>query len=97
MTRIQRAAWFPVGGNLLSEEVRFIRVICVPQSDSLEMNIEKYKSVIFDLDGTLYDNKGLPLKLVLADIPNMWVLGAERKARKNIKGQDHQDAAGAFS
>ena len=60
------------------------------------MNIEKYKSVIFDLDGTLYDNKGLPLKLVLADIPNMWVLGAERKARKHIKGQDLKDAKGVY-
>ncbi len=60
------------------------------------MNIEKYKAVIFDLDGTLYDNKGLPLKLVLADIPNMWVLGAERRARKNIKGHDYGDAAGVY-
>ena len=60
------------------------------------MNIEKYKSVIFDLDGTLYDNKGLPLKLVLSDILNMWVLGAERLARKHIKGRDYQDAAGVY-
>ncbi|MBQ0058128.1 MAG: HAD family hydrolase [Bacteroidales bacterium] len=54
------------------------------------------KSVIFDLDGTLYDNKGLPLKLVLGDIRNMWVLGAERKARKAIKGTDFHDAAGVY-
>lgn len=60
------------------------------------MDIEKYKAVIFDLDGTLYDNKGLPMKLVLADIPNMWVLGAERKARKHIKGKDLKDAAGVY-
>ena len=60
------------------------------------MNIEKYKAVIFDLDGTLYNNKGLPMKLGLADIPNMWVLGAERKARKNIKGRDLKDAAGVY-
>ncbi|MCR5394130.1 MAG: HAD family hydrolase [Bacteroidales bacterium] len=60
------------------------------------MSIDKYSSVIFDLDGTLYDNKGLPLKLVLADIPNMWVLGAERKARKNIKGRDYRDAEGVY-
>lgn len=60
------------------------------------MDIEKYKAVIFDLDGTLYNNKGLPMKLVLADIPNMWNLGAERKARKSIKGKDYQDAAGVY-
>lgn len=60
------------------------------------MNIEKYKAVIFDLDGTLYDNKGLPWRLVLADIPNMWVLGAERKARKNLKGRNFGDATKVY-
>lgn len=60
------------------------------------MNISQYRAVIFDLDGTLYDNKGLPLKLVLGDIRNMWVLGAERKARKSIKGIDYKDAAGVY-
>lgn len=57
---------------------------------------EKYRAVIFDLDGTLYDNKGLPLKLVLGDIRNMWKLAAERKARKAIKGIDFGDAAGVY-
>ncbi len=60
------------------------------------MELNNYKTIIFDLDGTLYDNKGLPLKLVLADIWNMWVLGAERKARKEIKGIDYKDAAGVY-
>lgn len=54
------------------------------------------KAIIFDLDGTLYDNKGLPLKLVLGDIRNMWVLGAERKARKSIKGIYYGNAAGVY-
>ncbi len=62
----------------------------------MEIQPDKYRAVVFDLDGTLYDNKGLPLKLVLADIPNMWVLGAERKARKLIKGADYGDAAGVY-
>lgn len=52
------------------------------------MNIDNVKSVVFDLDGTLYDNKGLPMKLILGDIWNMFVLGAERKARKAIMGKD---------
>lgn len=60
------------------------------------MNISQYRAVIFDLDGTLYDNKGLPFKLVLADIPNMFVLGAERVARKSIKGIDYGNAAGVY-
>ncbi len=53
------------------------------------MNIEKYKSVVFDLDGTLYDNKGLPMKLILGDLWNMFVLSAERKARKVVMGKDY--------
>lgn len=61
------------------------------------MKTENIKVVIFDLDGTLYDNKGLPMKLILADIWNMWVLGAERKARKMIKGNDYQDAEGVYN
>lgn len=61
------------------------------------MEIEKISAVIFDLDGTLYDNKHLPIKLILADIPNMWVLGAERKARKAIMGEDHKDAEGVYN
>ena len=60
------------------------------------MDTENVRAVIFDLDGTLYDNKGLPLKLVLGDIRNMWVLGAERKARKLIKGIDLNDAGGVY-
>ena len=60
------------------------------------MNIDNYKAVVFDLDGTLYDNKGLPMKLILADIPNMWVLGAERRARKNLMGRDFGSAAAVY-
>lgn len=60
------------------------------------MDISNYKTVVFDLDGTLYDNKGLPLKLVLADIPNMWVLGAERLARKHLMGKNFNDATGVY-
>jgi len=62
----------------------------------MELFSDNLRAVIFDLDGTLYDNKGLPMKLVLADVWNMWVLAAERKARKQIKGNDYQDAAGVY-
>lgn len=62
----------------------------------MELYNDNLRAVVFDLDGTLYDNKGLPLKLVLADIWNMWVLGAERKARKQIKGIDYKDAADVY-
>lgn len=60
------------------------------------MNIENVKSVVFDLDGTLYDNKGLPMKLILGDIWNMFVLSAERKARKVIMGKDFGSEKAVF-
>lgn len=62
----------------------------------MQINPDKYRAVVFDLDGTLYNNKGLPMKLILGDLRNMWVLGAERKARKQIKGQDYQSAEGVY-
>ena len=58
---------------------------------------EKYRAVVFDLDGTLYNNKGLPMKLILGDLANMFVLSAERKARKLIMGQDFQNAENVYA
>lgn len=52
------------------------------------MDINKYSAVVFDLDGTLYDNKRLPMYLILADVFNVFVLSSERKARKQLKGID---------
>ena len=51
------------------------------------------KAVIFDLDGTLYDKKGLPRWLVLSQIPSFTVglLSKERKARKTFKGREFPD------
>ena len=62
----------------------------------MSLDINKYSAVIFDLDGTLYDNKRLPIRLILADIPNMFVLGAERKALKALKGIDFKDAGSVY-
>ena len=45
------------------------------------------KAIIFDLDGTLYDNSRLPLWLILHSIPHIFTLQAERKARKELSGQ----------
>jgi putative hydrolase of the HAD superfamily len=62
----------------------------------MQIEPDKYRAVVFDLDGTLYDNKGLPMRLILSDIPNMFVLGAERKARRLLSGKDYGDAAGVY-
>lgn len=53
----------------------------------------RYKAVIFDLDGTLYDFKHLSLWLV-ARVP--WKtskIGAERRTRRRMKGKDFGDKA----
>lgn len=42
--------------------------------------------VICDLDGTLYNKQGLPLRLIWACRCSLPLLRAERKARKQLKG-----------
>ena len=46
------------------------------------------KAVIFDLDGTLYDFKDLPKRLIWAMPTHARRLGADRKIRKSLKGRD---------
>ena len=53
----------------------------------MELPLDGIKAIIFDLDGTLYNKKGLPLRLILSDIPHMLMLGNERKARKELMGR----------
>lgn len=47
------------------------------------------RTIIFDLDGTLYDSSGLPRRLVLKEAARGALLriGAERKARKALAGR----------
>ena len=48
--------------------------------------MKMYKLVVFDLDGTLYDKRGLSLRMVLHapwDVVKMW---AERQTRARMKG-----------
>ena len=52
-----------------------------------QLPLDGIRAVIFDLDGTLYNKKGLPLRLIAADVPHMLMLGNERKARKELMGQ----------
>ena len=54
---------------------------------SIELSLGTAKAVIFDLDGTLYNKKGLPLRLIAADVPHMFMLGNERKSRKELMGR----------
>jgi len=45
------------------------------------------KAVIFDLDGTLYDNSHIARKLNLRSLPNLGLLSSERSCRHVIAGQ----------
>lgn len=45
------------------------------------------KAIIFDLDGTLYDNSNLPLRLILHCLTSVFTLKAERTARAQFSGQ----------
>ncbi|MCQ2173866.1 MAG: HAD family hydrolase [Bacteroidales bacterium] len=47
----------------------------------------KIKSVIFDLDGTLYDNSALPLLVILNSPGRLRLLAAERRCRKRLAGR----------
>ena len=56
------------------------------------------KAIIFDLDGTLYESRHFPLRLILADPLHIGILAAERKCRKRLcdrhfdRASDYYDA-----
>lgn len=45
------------------------------------------KAVIFDLDGTLYDNTGLPKHIILHSLGHLHMLYAERISRLHMSGR----------
>jgi FMN phosphatase YigB (HAD superfamily) len=54
------------------------------------------RGVIFDFDGTLYDAKGLPLRLIAAKPADLFLVRAERQARKRLAGCDYGSAEGYY-
>lgn len=52
----------------------------------------KNKAVIFDLDGTLYDNSSLAFRMVLRDLRHLSLLKAERKSREELSGRYFGDS-----
>lgn len=61
-----------------------------------DINLEGVKVVVFDLDGTLYDNNWLITRLAFADPRHaLWML-ADRKTRKKLKGVDCETAEGFY-
>lgn len=64
-----------------------------PTADILSSNI---KLVIFDLDGTLYSKKGM-VRRMLCSAPRDWrLMLAERKTRKQLRGQWMQNEAAFY-
>ncbi len=51
------------------------------------MDLTNITCVVFDLDGTLYNKRLLPLRMVLADWRHIGLLRAERAARKQLAGK----------
>lgn len=56
----------------------------------------KIKAVIFDLDGTLYDNRMLPFYIALHSGKDLSVLLAERCARRKLAGRSFEDSETAL-
>lgn len=55
------------------------------------------KAILFDLDGTLYDKKGLPRHLVAHELFHMNLLIRERQAVRRLRGVFCGDAEGFYS
>ncbi len=51
-------------------------------------NIDTIRTIVLDLDGTLYDKSGLAKRLIISQLLHLPLLAAERKKRKQLKGQD---------
>lgn len=49
--------------------------------------MQQYKTIIFDLDGTLYDSHGLKKKIIFGSLRNLSLLRQERAARRAIMGK----------
>ncbi len=49
-----------------------------------------FKAVIFDFDGTLYDNSGIAKSLILMRPHRFFFMWSERKVRTSLKGRDFE-------
>ncbi|MBR5966822.1 MAG: HAD family hydrolase [Treponema sp.] len=52
------------------------------------MSIKDFKAVIFDFDGTLYDNTGIAKAMLLGNPFRFFYMKAERNTRRALKGRD---------
>ena len=70
-----------------------IQYLCLPFVRKMKkltadnMDLRGIKAVVFDLDGTLYNKRFLPLYLILGDLRHVLLLASERNAKRILKGQ----------
>lgn len=63
----------------------------------MDIDINKVRAVVFDLDGTLYNNKKFPIRLVLSSLKSTFAFNAERKVRRQMKGVDLENATSFYN
>ncbi len=51
------------------------------------LNIDNIRSVVVDLDGTLYNKRFIAVRMAIADLRHARLMLAERKVRKQLAGQ----------
>lgn len=54
------------------------------------------KAIIFDIDGTLYESRHFPIKLILADPLHIGLLARERICRKRLQGKFFEEKGGYY-
>ncbi|MGN1212236.1 MAG: HAD family hydrolase [Candidatus Cryptobacteroides sp.] len=63
-----------------------------PTSNQFRMT----KAIIFDIDGTLYESRHFPLKLIFADPLHIGMLARERRCRKRLQGRYFSERNGYY-
>ncbi|MDR0387800.1 MAG: HAD family hydrolase [Treponema sp.] len=63
----------------------------VPRTPLID-SIKGVRAVIFDFDGTLYDTKRFPLRLIAAKPADLLLVRAERQVRAGFAGRDYGSA-----
>lgn len=54
----------------------------------MNLDLNGIKAVVFDFDGTLYNNRRFPFWFVLADLSEIFIMKKERSFRKDMMGID---------
>ncbi len=58
----------------------------------MDIDKNRVRAVVFDFDGTLYDNSRFPFWLIFSNLRDMFAFNAERKVRRMMKGVDLDNA-----